>query len=132
MKKEIPKFDDKLTEVTIFRMPVGVRKILDDVPFVKGSLEVETERALEGLILKLRAYVLADKPIALPLMVREPASWWQHFKRDQFPVAWLRRWPVEYVDTQLHLPYQVFVCPHATIAWPGENCEHIKFLMDAP
>lgn len=133
MKKEIPKFSDTLTEITLFRHHVEATGILDDMPGLKNSLELETRRCedfVRGLMVRLRGFILADKPILEPIRVKEPESWWQHFKMEHFPVSFLRRWPVKYKITEIIRPYTIHVCPHANVAWPKN--EHFKFLMDAP
>lgn len=109
-----------------FRHEMGVAQVFADMPFVAGNLEVDTEKALNGMLVKLRTFLLADRPLEKPVIVREPASWWEMFKRDWFPKAALRRWPVKWVETKWLIPYNVHVCPHANIKWPGN--EHLEFM----
>ena len=126
MKKQISLTVDSMDKYLIFRHELGVSKILGDMPFVAGHLEVETEKAIHGLLLKLRTFIMASRPLEKPVIIKEPSTWWEMFKRDWFPVAMLRRWPVKYTETKWIVPYNVYTCPHANIKWPGG--EHLEFL----
>ena len=76
---------------------VGTRRAVPR--YVAQSAEFKAfwaENELESMIMELSSYVLADQKVSRrqTVTLEYPASWWQHFKRDQMPRRFIRRWPV--------------------------------------
>jgi hypothetical protein len=55
-----------------------------------------------------------------------PLSWWQHFKRDNFPAWLLKRYPVKFLTKEHRYEKYINVCPHSDVKWP--DAPHIRFL----
>jgi hypothetical protein len=56
------------------------------------------EGPTEDLILRLSSYMLAERIVddTYEFEYKIPATWWQHFKAEKFPLGWKLRWPVKY------------------------------------
>lgn len=56
------------------------------------------EGPTEDLVLRLSSYMLAQRIVddTYEFEYKIPATWWQHFKAEKFPLSWKLRWPVKY------------------------------------
>ena len=81
----------------------------------------------DRLVASLKTYLVAGAHECGDAEVSRPASWWDHFKQDEFP-AWAKKiWPPIYTTETVFQPKNVYVCPHDNLAWPDKN--HIEWLM---
>ena len=58
------------------------------------SVEEVVEHCCEKLVIELRKKLLANKVQQVEETVSYPASWWQHFKEQYFPVWLKKKFPV--------------------------------------
>lgn len=61
-----------------------------------------------------------------PYIVKQPATWWQHFKADYFPRWALRRWPVVMTKTELSV---ATLYPHLKTELPAGSWGPQVFVM---
>ena len=102
--------------------------------FVQQSAQITVEdyrtvaRLVDGMVIRLRAYVLADKQVdtTREVVLEVPASWWQHFKQDSWlwrhAPKWMRkRWPISYTEHKRTVQFQRYLTyPHAEVPLPSD------------
>ena len=52
----------------------------------------------EDLVMRISSYMWAQRIVddTYEFEYKIPATWWQQFKREKFPLSWKLRWPVKY------------------------------------
>jgi len=69
---------------------------------------VDTDNLLIRLSQKITA--LPDEDIVIDL--RQPKTWWDHFKEKWYPSWAIKRWPIEYNEIYIREKRYKAICPH--------------------
>lgn len=114
--------------LTVQRLAVSAEVHLSDLAGVRDSIEAAVAREIDGLIIGIRAFVLAESHDRKIAEVKHWASWWDHFKNDKFPNWLLERFPAETVTETVFQPLVIRTCPHVAVKRP--NIDHFRFVTE--
>lgn len=115
----------RVVNLILEKFTIGAQTRLAEYPALakNAMIDVAAEMCADDLIVSLRTFVPAASKIVQRVDV--PETWWDAVKERWFPDWALDRWPAQYRTLSTVIMY---VCPHATIAWPDSQ-EHLRFLL---
>ncbi len=119
----------KLHEYVAERIRLGSIEYFSDAALGTMDAELESflDQAIEGVGLRLRAYVYAMPKETIEIHLKYPDDWWQAFRERWFPDWWLRRWPVVYDLIDISEKRFGPVCPHLA---GSHNTDHLQWMAE--
>lgn len=120
---------DDMSEFKTYRLArfdLSASRILTDYQMALGNLELSTQKLIEGMLIQMRTWFLANEHKVDPVDVYTWETWWDHFKADHFPMWAQNRWPPKKKKQVIIRPQHVWVCPHSDLKWP--DVKHLEFL----
>lgn len=132
--------NSNIDSIVLEKIKISVQEAIPDCYFLHPSIESTYEAAISSLILKLSAYVYANKvghEVSKDFEIDRsgdtlvPATWFDAFKRRWLP--WLKinysSIPTRYIYYTVHKWYKM--CPHLRIETPEDQNLHLAWLKGA-
>lgn len=111
----------------LIREELGITHMIPYSQLKNIRVEADIDYHVNSLLLKLRTYLLRDaKTHYYTQDLEVPASWWQQFKQECFPLSLIELFPVKMKKVSFQYEKYIHLCPHGDVDFG--NDVHVKFL----
>lgn len=103
-------------------------------PLNRATIEEFKNPVINELVYTFKTFLLTKQKSETTTETHNfPASWWEHFKEDRFPLWLLKYFPVKYIKiTTTTIHKKTFICPHDNLAWNHQDVVHIMWMEGLP